>query len=191
MYAIDKKNEWLIELNKELKKYFEEKETSEIIAYYDEMICDKLEHGEDIDDVISQYQVKKIATQMIPKIVSGRKLGTSDYKSNAKLITIILFSTPILIPLGIVYLSLMITGLSLVLSGVLIGISAVIGIIVYSVALIVSNGSFADIILGIGSTFIIFSLLGVIGYYLTKFAWYIVRLMSIWVSKLLVRKEKR
>ena len=113
-----KREKWFKTLSDELIKYFDDKEKSEIISYYEEMMDDKLEHGEDIDDVLDEYDPKTIAKRMIPEVITRRKHTVQKAKSNAWLIILLLFSTPILIPLGIVYLSFMIVAFSLMISGV-------------------------------------------------------------------------
>ncbi|MGE4320456.1 MAG: hypothetical protein AB7E61_03275 [Acholeplasmataceae bacterium] len=56
-----KLKQWLNELEKELDKYISEDEATEVIDYYEEMVNDKLDDGEDIDKILNQYEPKKIA----------------------------------------------------------------------------------------------------------------------------------
>lgn len=188
MSEIRKQKRWFEQLNRELSHYFEDDETREIMSYYEEMFHDKLEDGKDLDDIIDQYDPKRIARQMIPRVVSGRRVETSSTKNNAKLIVLILFSTPILIPLGVVYISLIITGLSLVISGIALIGSAGIGLVVSLIRVFLLGLALPEMLVSLGTLCLGFSLMPVIGYYLYKISWQAVQVLSIWISKLINRK---
>lgn len=188
MSDIRKQKKWFEQLNRELSHYFEEDETREIMSYYEEMFHDKLEDGKDLDDIIDQYDPKRIARQMIPRVVSGRKVETSSTKNNAKLIILILFSTPILIPLGVVYVSLIITGLSLVFTGIVLIGSAGLGLIASMIRVFLLGLAIPEMLVSVGALCLGFSLMAVVGYYLYKISWQAVQVLSIWMSKLINRK---
>jgi len=181
---------WFDQLKTELSKYFNQEETSEIINYYDEMIHDKLEEGQDFNDIIQSYDPKKIAKSMIPRVVSARQTSSLKLDNNARLILLILFSTPILIPLGVVYLSMMIVALSMVVTGVALVVSAIGGLLITGIRLLLLGLATPDLLLALGINLLGFALMALVGYWLLKVSWNIFQHLSIWVSKMIVRKRE-
>ena len=184
-----KLKQWLNELEKELDKYISEDEATEVIDYYEEMVNDKLDDGEDIDKILNQYEPKKIAKQMVPKVLSKRTGKEKTMSKNAWLILLVLFSSPILLPLGIVYVSLMIVAISFIFSGFVIIASAFVTIIAYTVKVITLGLALPELLVSFGIGFITFGGLLALGYIFVKFSWIILQQLAIWFSKLIVRKR--
>lgn len=180
---------WFDQLKDELSKYFNKEETAEIINYYDEMIHDKLEDGQDFDDIIKSYDPKQIAKQMIPRVIAERKTSSLKLDNNAKLIILVLFSTPVLIPLGALYVSLMAVASSMVVTGIALVISAVGGMIITGLRLLFAGLATPDLLLALGINIIGFALMAIIGYWLLKVSWVVLQRLSIWISKMIVRKR--
>src|SRR5690554_6181924 len=101
---------FLNELEKEAKKYFSKEETKEVVSYYEEIINERLANNEELENILSNYNVKVIIKNMIPEMITKRdfKSHKNTFKSFWQLLLIMLFTAPILIPLGIVYFALII-----------------------------------------------------------------------------------
>ena len=186
-----KREKWFKMLDQELTKYFNEKEKKDIISYYEELIDDRLDQRESIDDVLDAYDPKKIAKLMIPEVMSKRSNSNQQMTKNIWLIVLILFSTPILIPLGVVYLSLMISAFSVLISGgavIVAGIGAVITQIIRSLSM---GLAFSQLILTIGIALLALFVCLFIGYYLIKISWWVLQHLAIWFSQLIIRKRHK
>lgn len=183
------KVKWFTELNNELIKYASHEEAEEIISYYEEMIDDRMENGEDIHQILNDYHPKSIAKSMIPEIVSKRTSDDHKTTRNLWLIVLILFSTPILIPLGVVYLSIMIAVMSIMISGIAVvfsGFAAVIGQVIRSFALGLAMPEF---MVSVGVSLLALVICLLIGYYMIKVSWWLLQHLAIWFSRLIVRKR--
>lgn len=189
MSETKKREKWFKMLDAELDKYFDEKEKHEIISYYQEMMDDKLEHGDDIDEVLDAYEPQAIARQMIPEVMTRRKHTVKKASSNAWLIVLLLFSTPILIPLGVVYLSLMIVALSLIISGVAVMISGFGAVVIQIVRSLSMGLAFSDMMLSIGIALVALVICLLVGYALVSVSWWLLQHLAIWFSKLIIRKR--
>ncbi len=177
-------NTWLNELDIQLKKKLYENEVEEIISYYQEMIEERLEKGELIDDILASYDMKKIIKDVTLDSVLKRDLGS--YKiltKSTKQILLLLISTPLLLPLGIIYIAFIITAFSLLIAGIAVSISGVFGLIVYIIDLFQANLSFIDFmgILGIG--IFAFSLLLLISLYLAKIVEVMFKVLLKWMTR--------
>lgn len=177
-------NTWLKELDIQLKKKLYENEVEEIISYYQEMIEERLEKGELIDDILASYDMKKIIKDVTLDSVLKRDLGS--YKiltKSTKQILLLLISTPLLLPLGIIYIAFIITAFSLLIAGIAVSISGVFGLIVYIIDLFQANLSFIDFmgILGIG--IFAFSLLLLISLYLAKIVEVMFKVLLKWMTR--------
>jgi|GEM_PF-629684 len=185
-----KLNQWLNQLDRELSRYFDQEETEEIKSYYEEMINDKLDLGQDIDKVLSQYQPKEIAKSMIPKIVNKRTSEHKKTSNNLWLILLLLFSTPFLIPLGIAYIVLMVVAFALMISGGAIIFGSLSGIILYIIESFGLGLSSANLLLTLGFSLVSISIVLFIGYGLSKIAWFILRSLVTWFTKLIMRRRE-
>ncbi len=108
---------WLKELERELKKRFYLTEAEGIVSYYEEMIQERIADGEDIGDILSDYDASEIAKSMTAEVVMKRANDT--YKTvakSSKQLMIFLLSTPLLIPLGLAYIIILIVCFSLMIS---------------------------------------------------------------------------
>ena len=108
---------FIINWEKELKKYFSETETKEIVSYYKEIIQERLDHNEDLDDILASYDPKQIVKEMMPDVVIKREKTTKNMMRSTKGILLLLLTTPLLIPLGIVSLVLIIVFSAMIVTG--------------------------------------------------------------------------
>ncbi|MBU1141278.1 MAG: DUF1700 domain-containing protein [Firmicutes bacterium] len=121
---------WLKELERELKKRFYLTEAEGIVSYYEEMIQERLDSGESIDDILSDYDAKEIAKSMTAEVVMKRANDT--YKSiakSSKQLMVFLLSSPLLIPLGFAYMIVLIVAVSLMFSFVVVIFASLVGMI--------------------------------------------------------------
>jgi len=95
----------------------------------------------------------------------------------------LLVSTPLLLPLGIVYIAFIITSFSLLIAGIAVSISGIFGLIIYIIDLFQADLSFIDFtgILGIG--IFSFSLLLLVALYLAKIVEVMFKVLLTWVTK--------
>ena len=181
-------NTWLNELENLLKKRLYQDEVEEIISYYQEIIEDRLEKGESIDQILASYDVKKIVKDVTLDSVLKRDLGSyRTLSKSTKQILLLLVSTPLLLPLGIVYIAFIITAFSLLIATIAVSFSGIFGLVIYMVDLVNADLSFIDFtgILGIG--IFSFALLLLVAIYLAK----VVEIMFKALLKLITRLLKR
>lgn len=189
MDKLKQKQTFINALNKELNTYFQKSESDEIVAYYEELIDDRLERGESIEHILANYHPKEIAKSMIPQVVSRRDHDPKTTSSSLWLILLLLFSSPILIPLGVVYLVVMLVAIILILSGGMVMISGVIALIGQVIRSIIVQLPLADSLLMIGIGLIAFAVCMAIGYYLVKWSYEILKHLAVWFGKLVTRKK--
>ncbi len=121
---------WLKELERELKKRFYLTEVEGIVSYYEEIIQERIDNGESIDDVINDYDAKEIAKSMTAEVVMKRANDT--YKSiakSSKQLMLFLLSSPLLIPLGFAYVIIIIVAVSLMFSLITVIFASVVGMV--------------------------------------------------------------
>lgn len=181
---------WKNKLRKELKKQFSKDEIEEIIAYYEEIINDRVDRGEDLDKVLRSYNPHMIKKEMLPTMIQKRdhtKVKSSGRSSGQ--ILLILFSTPILLPLLIIYLALIIVACALVITGFAVMVASLLALIPYSIDIFTTTTNQATQfgLLGIG--LVILPVASLIGYGLFKTAFVIMKSMISFFSKLITRKQ--
>ena len=182
---------WLKELERALSKKFYKEEVVDIVAYYQEMIEERMSHGEDFEDIISDYQIDQIVKSMTALVLSKRENDT--YKKTARSmsqLTVLLLSTPLLIPLGIIYVVLLIVSFSLVVSimGIAFGTVVGLGSIIFNIASIgIGSGeSFALI----GAALIGFAVAILVCALLLKMVWEVSKLILKWFVKIVKKGEE-
>ena len=146
-----------------LKKLKNATNDDAIVSYYDELISDRTENGEDEAAVVSGYDIQKI--------VKGLEFKTAKeelYRSKHNKIWVVvlaLCSTPVTIPLAISFVaivfSLFVVGISLIVAGVAGSVWTIIGV----VELIVLGESFAFILLNLAGGLLALGIVGIMGYY--------------------------
>jgi len=112
---------WLINFEKALKKSFYEDEVKEILDFYIEMIEERRQQGESIETILGEYDIPKIIKEMTPEVLMKRSNDSYlKLSKSTKQLLILLISSPVLLPLGVVYVSMLIfLGSMMIVSGVL------------------------------------------------------------------------
>lgn len=154
---------WLKTLEALLLKKFDQQEVDIVIDYYKEMISERVEHGENLDDVLASYQMKTILKDMMVDHLAKRKLTDSkDFIKSLIQFFIILVTTPLWIPFAIIYFVLFIViGVLVLVSGILL-VSGVVSILFYGIQAFGQNFSAMEIVGYMGLVIIGASLLGLI-----------------------------
>ena len=135
-------NKFLNELKRELEKRYASADVDDIVNFYQEVITDRIENGEDESLVIAGYDIDEIVKMSGPEVYSSKKeYKAKDARKGAASLTRILFSFPVTIPLGILYIVVLILIFSFAIAGIAIGISGVAMIVYAVVGLFIHNAS--------------------------------------------------
>ena len=151
---------WLRELERELKRRFYDEEVKDVLSYYEEMIQERLSSGEQLDDILESYNIRDIAKSITPEVIMKRTNDT--YKKavkSTKQLAAVLLSTPLLIPLGVLYLSLLIFAVSMMIASGAIILSSIVGGIAFLADLSQSNLGNNEMMGLIGMILMTFSLM--------------------------------
>jgi len=161
-------NNFLKSLSQELLKLnLYQSEIDEIIAYYEEIITDRYENGEDMDHIIASYDIRSICRAVLPQALQRRNPGSNkEVGQNIKTLVIFLFSIPFLIPVGIVYLAFIITIFILMLTGAIVTGSSIIGFVVLLVQIFQGSLEIGTILATIGLYLFGMSLAIILIYYI-------------------------
>ncbi len=151
---------WLRELERELKRRFYDEEVKDVLSYYEEMIQERLSGGENIDDILESYNIREIAKSITPEVIMKRANDT--YKAavkSTKQLAVVLLSTPLFIPLGILYLSLLIFAVSMMIASGAVILSSIVGGIAFLANLSQSSLGTNEVMALIGMVLMTFSLM--------------------------------
>jgi uncharacterized membrane protein len=151
---------WLRELERELKRRFYDEEVKDVLSYYEEMIQERLSGGEKIDDILESYNIREIAKSITPEVIMKRANDT--YKAavkSTKQLAVVLLSTPLLIPLGVLYLSLLIFAVSMMIASGAVILSSIVGGIAFLANLSQSSLGTNEVMALIGMMLMTFSLM--------------------------------
>ncbi len=185
---------WLKSFRIELKKHFYNDEIDEILSYYEEMISERQSNGESISDILKDYDQKRIIKELTLETISKRKIDNYFVAvKSVKQFLIILLTTPLWIPIGVLYLSLLITMGALLISSVAVGIGAVAGSLGMLIESATSQGGWYVIVGLVGISFIVFSITMSIAYWLFRISYQLMIIslsfISKWLSKRGVKHE--
>ena len=106
-----KKNDFIKELKKSLNQFSEE-EIKDIVSYYEKMITERTDEGVSEDEAVKSLGDIKVIAARIKSELIGERLNQPKNivkTSNNFFILLMLFASPALIPLGIVFFTLFIT----------------------------------------------------------------------------------
>lgn len=185
---------WLKSFRNELKKHFYDDEINEILSYYEEMISERQTNGESITEILKDYDQKRIIKELTLETISKRKIDNYPVAiKSVKQFLIILLTTPLWIPIGVLYLSLLITMGALLISSVAIGIGAIAGSLGMLIESATSQGGWYVIVGLVGISFIVFSITMSIAYWLFRISYQLMIIslsfISKWLSKRGVKHE--
>lgn len=155
---------WLKTLEALLLKKYDQQEVDIVIDYYKEMISERVERGENIDDVLASYQMKIILKDMMVDHLAKRKVtNTKDFVKSLIQFFLILITTPLWIPFAIVYFVLfLVLAILIVVSGSLL-VAGIVSVIFYGIQAFGQSFSAMEIAGYMGLILISASLLGLIG----------------------------
>ena len=131
---------WLESLRQRLNQKFNKEEVEEVIAYYEELINDRLDHGEQLEDILNSFHIHEIEKDMFVNQLSKREnLSLKDLIKTMTQFFIVLITTPLWIPIAVLYFVFyilvavfFIVSFSLVFSGFIAGIYYIgLGLITY------------------------------------------------------------
>ncbi|MBU1094784.1 MAG: DUF1700 domain-containing protein [Firmicutes bacterium] len=183
---------FLKELERELKIRFYLTEAEGIVSYYEEIIQERLDNGESINDILSDYDAKEIAKSMTAEVVMKRANDT--YKSiakSSKQLMLFLLSSPLLIPLGFAYGIVLIVCVSLMFAFVTVIVASMIGMGGLFINMYQSGLGTNEIIGTIGVGLMVFSLLIIISIWLYQAIQQLAKKLIYIFSKLAKNKGER
>lgn len=183
---------WLKELERELKKRFYLTEVQDILSYYEEIIQERIDQGETLDEILSDYDVKEIAKSMTTDVVMKRANDTykSITKSSKQLLEFLL-STPLLIPLGFAYIIVLIVFVSLIISLISTIFAGVVAMVVVFISMVTTGLGQNEIIGFIGVGLMGFSLATLVLIGLSQVTLEIAKKLIFMFSKLAKHKGER
>ncbi|CCV63719.1 Conserved hypothetical protein (DUF1700) [Alteracholeplasma palmae J233] len=142
---------------------------TEILEYYEEMINDRLEHGETLINIEKSIDYNEIRKNYLPKAIyqSKNKNVKESFKVSAKLF-LYLISSPFWIPLAIIYFVIIFVMWVFIFSMGLITLLVPISIFVWMFRIIFDTYSASSTLLTIGYGFILIGLIIPLGYFMIK-----------------------
>lgn len=181
-------NNFLDDLYEYSLKYLTKQEAKELKSFYEEIINERLSAGEKIDNILKDYDKKEIIKETLPEVILKR--DKNSFKSFFHVL-LVLFSTPILIPLAVVYLALIVVALSMVIVGFSLVVSGLITIIPYSYQVITYSSNVGATIGLLALGLFAGSFVALFGYYFGKIFIYISKAMSKGILKSVIRRRNQ
>ncbi|MDY0074944.1 MAG: DUF1700 domain-containing protein [Acholeplasmataceae bacterium] len=180
---------WMKELERGLKNKFYDNEVQDILSYYEEIINDRLSNNEKIEDIVRDYDIQKIVKDITPEVLMKRpnKSYVQVSKSTRQLI-VFLLSSPFLIPLGIVYISLLIFVVSMIFTAWIVLFSAVVSFGTYIIELFQAGLTLPNFIGVLGFGLMVFAMMVILSLWLYQMMIYIWKKLIYWFSKLITKR---
>lgn len=181
---------WIRDLESALRKHFYDDEVTEIVNYYTEMIEERKARGESVEDILKSYDIKDIVRHMTPDVLI-RRVNDTHWKTSKSIrqLLVLLLSTPFLIPLGILYLVMVIVAIALIIASLSILFSSVIGVIALIVDVSSSAMGTAEMFGMVGVSLMGFSFAILLGIGLYQFVWVLSKKMLVLFSRFAKRGE--
>lgn len=180
---------WLKELERALRAKFYDDEVKEILSYYEEIIHDRLSAGEKLDEILSGYDVKKIVKDMTLEVLIKREnTSVSKVSKSTKQLLILLLGSPILLPLGIVYISVLIFVLSMIFTAFILIVTGFVGFIGLLIDMIQSSLNLPNLLGVLGIGLMTFSMLILLSLWMYRWMALLWRKLIVWFSKLAHRR---
>ncbi|MBN2267895.1 MAG: DUF1700 domain-containing protein [Acholeplasmataceae bacterium] len=154
---------WLENLKIELEKHFYPDEVNDILDYYEEMIEDRKQSGELLEDIYKSYDPKQIVREMMPDVLSKRTNVTQEerFKTTKQLWTAIA-QTSLKIPLSIAYAVSIFVIIILLISVTASILGSLFAFVMYGLDLFEAGLSNADKIGMSGIALVLLSIVGLI-----------------------------
>jgi uncharacterized membrane protein len=156
------------ELVKRLSKTFPDVEIQNAVNYYEEIIDERVEHGETEEDVVASFgEMQTIVSKITAEIVVNRSNSKSvkDAWRNFFIILAIC-SSPVLVPVAIAFVAVLV-GLAVTFVSVIFALVVAAGAILISlipimIGLFATGAGVPEIMIGIGAALIVLGLLTVV-----------------------------
>ena len=166
-----------------------ERETDKSVAnYYEELISDRVEAGEDEQKVIASYDIRRIAAESRYKESKAEleKLSKDNRRWKTWVVILALFSAPVTIPLGFAFLvvifSLSISMIAIVASMVFAPLWSIAG----GIQLMIAGYAWAGIGM-ISVSLLLFGMFGLIAIYMLR----LIKIFVGWLSTKFFARRKR
>ena len=183
---------WLIEFEIALKKHFYTDEVKRIIDYYEEMINDRIQTGEDEKEVLAEYNIDSIVKEMTLDVLVKRENNTLGYVSKSlKQLLIILLSTPLLIPIGALFLVILILLFSIAITSFSIVFASLLVFIVFLIDLFSTGLTISETFGLLGISLMAISVIFLCSYWIFSFMYNLLKNMLTKFTKLAYSKGGR
>ncbi len=182
------KFEFLEQLSRELKRISEE-ERDNILDFYDNYIKDKMADGfSEAEAVSSLGTVKSVANNAMVELIADKKEKKGI--SSAIVVLLLIFSTPILVPLGIailaVYFAIAVTIIALVASFGAVSLGGLALVVLAPLNLT----SFPTVIVVIGVGLVLFAVFAVLTVLIAFCGFKFMHLITVELAKFIVKRGK-
>lgn len=187
-------NEIKKKIRKQLKGLTIE-EQNDILNYYEELVNDRLELGENIEDIKASLNYNEIKYTSFTNTIEKRKNDTINKSvKNSFTLLLFLFASPLLIPLGIVYLTIIFVIYVLIFSVGITAFSVPLTMVVNTIASLTKFQNIGDLLLNIGSVILISSFVILVTIYFIKLLYtlnnYLIKLILNFIKRKKVSKWK-
>jgi uncharacterized membrane protein len=183
---------WLIEFEMALKKQFYEDEVKRILDYYEEMINDRIQAGEDEKEVLAEYNIDYIVKEMTLDVLAKRDNSTLGYVAKTlKQLLIILLSTPLLVPIGALFLVILILLFSLAITSFSVVFASLIVFIVFLIDLFSTGLTISETMGLLGISLMAISVIFLCSYWIFSFMYNLLKNMLTKFTKLAYSKGGR
>lgn len=158
-------NKILKKIEKQLKG-FDKIEKQEILQYYEELIADRIELGEDTKTIDASLDYNQIRKDNYNKsIVNNDNKSFKGTTNNSKKLLIYLFTSIIWIPLGIVYFTLILTLYILMASLIIVMVVLPLTFLIITIDTIIRGIPASNILINSGVILFTISLVEIVMYY--------------------------
>lgn len=155
----------LTKIEKELKGLTKEEKIN-ILTYYEEIINDRLETGESLENIDNSIDYLEIRKTYFPKTINEREnINVKETLKTSLKLLLYLLASPIMIPLAILYLVFIFLIYVFVIVGAIIGLAVIATTFGMVIKLLIESGSFGNIMIMLGAFLLIIPLVSYPVYY--------------------------
>ena len=183
-------DKWLKTLEQRLSKKFNKTEVDEVVSYYEEIINDRLEYGESIEDILKNYHMATIERDMMVSEISKREVNSiQDLLKIVFQFFFILIATPLWIPIAVIYFVSYVIVFVFFIVSISIFISGLAAIIYYIAIAFTDVTSFLEVTGYIGIGLVVMSILSFVSLWFYKISqWIAKNLFKVFVN--LIKKYR-
>jgi uncharacterized membrane protein len=160
-----------------------------MINYYDELISDRIEAGEDEEKVVASYDIKKIVRSMEYETAKKELVEQTKEKKGPKgwVVLALLCSAPVTLPIGIAFAGVLFALCATVIVLLVAAIAGIVFVIGSVVELAIMGEAFRYLLLSFGGGMVALGIVGILGYYGLKW----LRALYTWVAVKFFRMRKK